>query len=306
MPQKECTLNGLRWIHIEKPESKDIDFIKGLFPFHPLVIESIAKPTFHPLIEEYEDHLFLIVHFPFIYPNNQLNKIIEVDFLVTKDTVITIIYKKHKKIDDIFSELQKDKEIQERLKQKAHSGLLLYHVLDNLLSSLINEVDFLEKDIIAIERKIYQRRGEKIIEEISHITRDILDFRRPITADQSVLKLLPDITTRFYGKSMAPYFVDIIITADKMRNFIENQKEAIEILHHTSESVLSHKTNTIISVLTIFSAILLPLNLVSSIWGMNHVYMPLRDGRFDFWFVLMIMTSVTLTLLYLFRKNRWL
>jgi len=111
---------------------------------------------------------------------------------------------------------------------------------------------------------------------------------------------------QFYGHSVGPYFADVLSTEERFENLVENQRETIEMLHHTNESLLSSRISNIMAVLTVFSAIVLPLNLIASIWGMNQQIMPLRDGRYDFWIVVGIMAVLLFVLVLFFKKKRWL
>ena len=80
----------------------------------------------------------------------------------------------------------------------------------------------------------------------------------------------------------------------------------MDVLYETQTSLMADHISQIMRVLTIFSAIILPLSLVTSIWGMNHEVMPLRDGPLAFWLVIALMGLVGVGLLFFFRKKRWL
>lgn len=301
------TINGLRWIHAMKPDEKDIEYIKNIHPFHKLVLESIENPTFHPLFEDFEDHFFFVLHFPVIYRGWEKNDIVEVDFLVTKESIITVAYEDFKNINEIIDNFRKDEEIRNQVKTK-NSAILLHHIISELFSRLLLHLDVVEEELDKIETEIFQRSKKRmqIVEDISNIRMDILDFWRTVRPQQQVLKSLPEKARKFYDQSAEPYFFDLLNTEERIRNIIENQKETIESLHQTNESLMSGNTNNIISLLTIFSTIILPLNFVASLWGMNHVVMPLRDGPIDFWIVVSGMTALAAIMLAVFRKIRWL
>ncbi len=306
MARKECSINGIRWVSVHKPTREDISFIADLFPFHPFVTESITAPTLHPLVEYFKDHLFLILHFPLIERTQAPNHIVEVDCLITKDTLVTITYMAFERLETIFEDTQKNPAIQKQLARK-HTDFLLYHIIDRLFQKQLEDLDYLEKEITHIEDKIFKKDDRLTVEEISHARKDILDFRRPINPQTAVLQSFIEKAQRFYGKkSMTPYWSDLLVTEDRIKNLIENQKETMDVLYQTNESMLSSKLSRIIAVLTIFSAVILPLNLISSIWGMNQRILPLRDGPFDFWIIVGVMVAVAALLLLFFRRKLWL
>jgi magnesium transporter len=86
---------------------------------------------------------------------------------------------------------------------------------------------------------------------------------------------------------------------------LENYKEVAEALEETNESVISHRLNTILRVLTSISVIVLPLTLIASIWGMN-VRVPGQDNLTDFYIVVGAMLVILLGTVAYFRRRGWL
>lgn len=306
MARKECSINGIRWVAVEMPSPDDLTFITGLFDYHPFITESIVAPTLHPLTELFNDHLFLILHFPLIERNRDPNHIVEVDCLITKNLLVTITYMPFENLDVIFKNVQEDTSIRKQLTRK-HTDFLVYHIVDRLFKKQFEVLDFFEREITKIENKIFKEDERLTVEDIAHTRKDIIDFRRPLKPQVTVLETFVEKVTYLYGtKSMGPYWADLLTSEDRIRNIIDNQKETLDVLYQTNESLISSKLSHIIAVLTIFSAIILPLNLVSSIWGMNQRAMPLRDGPNDFWIIVGVMATITVLLLLYFRKNRWI
>jgi magnesium transporter len=79
----------------------------------------------------------------------------------------------------------------------------------------------------------------------------------------------------------------------------------VEGLESTNESVISHRQNDVLRVLTVFSAILLPLTLLASVFGMNVAF-PGHDTAHAFWAIVAVMVGVGAGLLGFFRWKRWL
>jgi magnesium transporter len=86
---------------------------------------------------------------------------------------------------------------------------------------------------------------------------------------------------------------------------LENFKEVVEALEDTNESVISHRVNNVLRVLTAFSVVILPLTLLASIWGMN-VGVPGEASTEAFWAIIAAMLAILVGLLSLFRWRGWL
>ncbi|MDO8600602.1 MAG: magnesium transporter CorA family protein [bacterium] len=293
--------NGIVWLHATKPSPRDFEAIQRVFRFHPLIMEEIASPTRQPTIEDYRDHFLLILHFPIIYPSSEMNTIAEVDFLVSKKSLVTVVYQDMPRLEDFF------KQYRTSFPEDARDpGLLLYRVIEYLLRGVIPDLEQVADEIDRIEGAIFDRQDWELVEEISNLRRDIVDLRRTMLPQQTALDLLPHVASRLFGKDVEPYFVDILKITRKIFGVLDSYKETTDVLHETIQSLLSNRISSIVSVLTIFSAIILPINFLASIWGMNHQFLPLRDGPYDFWVVMGIMAAIVGGLLWIFRRKRWL
>ena len=55
---------GLRWIHIESPRTADRDWLEEQFDFHPLDYEDVYSRNQRPKLDQYDDYVFIVLHFP--------------------------------------------------------------------------------------------------------------------------------------------------------------------------------------------------------------------------------------------------
>ncbi len=168
-------------------------------------------------------------------------------------------------------------------------------------------LDHIADHIENIEEKVFNNEEEKMLKEISIIKRDIINFRKAIKPQRTVLESLARITPRFTIENMSAYSQEVIGSNIKVWNNVENHKEMIEALEHTNESLLSHKLNETMQILTAFSVIMLPLTLLASIFGMNVVMgMPFANNPFGFWMIMVLMFVTIVLSLIFFKFKKWL
>ncbi|OGN00005.1 MAG: hypothetical protein A3B91_03330 [Candidatus Yanofskybacteria bacterium RIFCSPHIGHO2_02_FULL_41_29] len=297
---REVSYNGVRWIDILKPADRDIKFLET-FNFHHLILEEIRTPTYHPILESYKDYLFLILHFPNFYRRTNQIQSVEIDFLITKDALITVRYHDFPDFENIFDDIQKSPE----LNLDKTTGHLLHHITKQLFSKMFPELDKIKESIDKIEYEIFKNFRDDIIEEIAHIKRQILDFIRALKPQKAVWDSAPEITIGFWGDRIKPYILDLVADYNRTLHFTETHREVADSLHVTSSSLLDNKRNYVIKILTIFTAILLPLSLFASVYGMN-VPLPFEDNRYAFWWIMGTMAISTLIALSWLRKNKWI
>ena len=293
---------NLKWIDILKPGDQEANFLERQFGFHPVIIEEVKTPTYHPLIESYGQYLFLILHFPNFDSASQQIQNIEVDFLITKDALITIRYQEFRDFEDIFSTASGSPN---NYLNKT-TGHLLHSIVKRLFNKTFPELDRVKEAIDRIEDEIFERFDESIIENIAYIKHEILDFIRALKPQKSVWDRAPEVALDFWGERLKPYFSDLIADYNRTLHFAETHREVADSLHFTSSSLLDNRRNYVIKILTIFTAILLPLSLVASIYGMNLAYLPLANHPSAFWIFLGLMSGSTLLALIWLKKNKWI
>src|SRR3712207_2058884 len=96
------------------------------------------------------------------------------------------------------------------------------------------------------------------------------------------------------------YFDDIVDASERIWDMLENYKEVVEALEETNESVISHRVNDVLRVLTAFNLVILPLTLIGTIWGMN-VGVPGEGSIAAFWAIIAGMVVVLTAILVFFR-----
>ena len=299
---KTISHQNFKWIDIVKPTDEDIAFLEKNFPFHHLIVEEIKTPTYHPLIELYDDYIFIILHFPNLNSSGEHIHNVEIDFLITKDSLVTVRYEAFSDFEVLFNATNQSP----AAFMGKTTGHLFHHVIKQLLNKTFPELDRIKEAIDQVENQIFERFNEDIIEKIALLKREILDFLRALKPQKSVWDTAPSIFMTFWGKQLKPYLSDIVADYHRTLHIAETHKEIVDSLHLTCSSLLDNKRNYVIKVLTIFTAIILPLSLVASIYGMNLKFLPLADHPQTFWWFLLGMLAATGLFLAYFRKRGWL
>ena len=170
-----------------------------------------------------------------------------------------------------------------------------------MLRKIGNKLDAIEDDIFEEER------SDEVVRDIFSAKQEIINFRKVIRPQRPVLRDLENYKQRFLAPDLdlEIYFDDIVDAHERIWDILENYKEVIEALEETNESVLNHRVNEILRVLTAISVIVLPLTLIASIWGMN-VGVPGEGDKFDFYVVIALMVVILVGMLSYFRRRDWL
>jgi magnesium transporter len=302
----ELTASGLTWVHLDSLDPDTVNDLRERFGWHALDVEDVLSKRQRPKVDVYPDeaYLFGVLHFPVYDKNVQRLNAAELDFFLGPDYLVTIPNVELLPVTRLFHRLEEDETFRESLFAKG-SGRLLYEVLDDLYDYCFPILDKIGNKLDSIEDDIEDRRSEEIVHDISRVKQEIISYRKIVKPQRPALRLLERHIERFLPEQLDLYFDDLVDASERIWDLLDNYKEVVEALEGTNESVIQHRQNDVLRVLTVFSVVLLPLTLITGIFGMN-VHFPGFDTAAAFWVILGIMLGVLLTLLGFFRFKRWL
>ena len=300
----ELSHNGLTWIHLDAPDSEAASRLAERYGWHPLDVEDVLSKRQRPKIDEYPEYLFAVLHFPVFDKAVQRLNAAELDFFLGPDYLVTLPNIQLLPVTRLFERCRDDEELRESLFVKG-SGYLLYHVLDDLFDYCFPILDKIGHKLDSLEDDVFEGRSEEVVRDLSNAKQEIISYRKIIKPERSTLRVLERNVERFLPENLELYFDDIVDAAERVWDLLDNYKEVVEALEDTNESVISHRQNDVLRILTVFSVILLPLTLISGIFGMNVLF-PGEHTREAFWIIVGLMVAVIVSMVAFFKYKRWL
>jgi magnesium transporter len=300
----EISANGLTWVNLDAPTQEEATELASRFSWHPLDLEDVLSRRERPKVDEYPEYLFAVLHFPVYDKAIQRLNAAELDIFIGPDYLVTLPNVELLPVTRLFRRCEEDEELRDQLFGKG-SGYLLYHVLDDLFDYCFPILDKIGHKLDSIEDDMFEGRSEEVVRDISNVKQEIISYRKIIKPERSTLRLLERHTERFLPEALELYFDDIVDAAERIWDLLDNFKEVVEALEGTNESVIAHKQNHVLRILTVFSVVLLPLTLLTGIFGMNVMF-PGFGTETAWWGILGGMIFTLVTLLSVFRWKRWL
>jgi magnesium transporter len=336
--------NGLSFVNAANPHELEIKDLKRNFGFSPLDLEDYVHRTQIPKIEAFKDYSLIVLDFPFFKQNGShvnsngkertdrttLSRLLNiphatlssipifqmslpkqgriitshVNLFIGNGYVVVLHEGVLSPINEIFSLCQKT--LHNRSKFMGQGTVFLaYKIIDALVDACFPVINELIIMIEKVDQELENKKTQIALEEISITRRNIVFFQTMIKSSMPLFKQLEERKHKTLNDNMVPYWSNILDHLMKMAHRLEDSQELIEGIARSNESLLVSRTNEVIKVLTIFSAIILPLNLVASIYGMNIQGLPYAQDPSSFVILLSIMFIIGGSMLLAFKLKRW-
>lgn len=301
----EATLDDGRsaWLDLEIEDIPELKTFGEILPGHALNWEDAGKPGQRPKLEDHGDHLFLIVrglNTAVVRLARQLETMQLAAFL-TPRLLVTIRSGPLHSVDHVAERIMQGIPL-----LQSGPDAVLHAILDNLVDAYAPHVERWEEEVERLEREAILNPRNTVLARILHIRKHLTNLRRIAIGQKEILLQLSREHHGLVQEDHRPYFRDVydhlVAVVDISDTLRENVTLAVDIFLNA----VNNRLNQVMKVLTLISAIMLPLTLLSGIYGMNFDYMPGLRHPAGFFVMMGLMLAVGLGMVWLFRRMHWL
>lgn len=287
------------WIDCPRPTNSDEKFVREFINLHPITTEDIQEHHTRIKYEEFDGYSFIVysgvakLHKNTI-ENYHISMILGPHFLITF----------HNRPVPTLQNLKKNPERLERLLRKGPDHLL-HHILDTEVDLYFPMVDKMYDDIEIMDEKFVREPSDILLDHIFDKKRLTLRLKRLIVPLGDIFLRLSKTKNDHLSKEVSIYFRDVFDHVVRINETLQNCKEQISDTLGEHQSNMSNKMNETMKVLTIIATIMLPLTLLSGIYGMN-ITLPFQRSTNAFNIITAIMVAIALVMLIYFKRKKWI
>ncbi len=295
------------WVDFEGTSEAEIsrtaDVLLNTFKFHRLTVEDCIETRNQPKVESFPTYLYFIVHAVTSDANSANFATKELDGYLGKNFVVTYHNQPFESIERVKDQVRTGNFICQR-----GADYLLHQILDQLVDLYMPLVDEFDEVITKLEEKVFKSKQSpnQILEEIMNLRRSVARLKRISARQLEVLYRISHGEFSFIEPAHLPFFRDVHDHLLRITDLAENYRDLIGGLFDIHFNVTANKTNEITKVLTIFSAIMLPLSVIAGIYGMNFKNMPELETQYGYFVALGFMALIVIGLLGYFWWKGWI
>lgn len=284
-----------RWLDFLRPSNKDLKALGTKLKIHPVTLEELRSPSAQAHVEVFKNYIYFIYYFPLYDQIEETSWRTEIDFIVTKNAVVTVHYEKLEALNNF---------------KPAATGnplLLLRELVLALMQFQERQLRHIAEKTEAIGQELFKDREKEVLERISRLKRDVSEYRMIVKHQGPILHSLLNRGVRFGGEEVRPYLNDLVGEHLKIVNQLDDYREAITDFEDTNNQLMNIKTTEVMRTFTTLSFLTFPFMLIAALFGMDSLHgIPFSDRPYGFWMVFGGMAAAMIMLAAYFKRRGWI
>jgi magnesium transporter len=296
-PSSDVTL----WVDLAAPTDNEMRVLSDVFHFHPLAVEDATSALQYPKIEPYQGYLYLVLHGIDPSPKQTQFASRDIDFFLGRNFLVTV----H---DGQSRSIARMREVCSRHEHMLADGpvSLLHRIVDSVVDNYRPVIEQIEDRIGQLEEQAFAGH-ERMARHVMKLKRDVTSMRRVLIPQRDAIGRLGRREFPMISDEMAYRFRDVYDHVVRLTEEAILFQDRVTGIFEVNLSTVSHRLNQVMKLLTVMSTIFLPLTVLTGMWGMN-IPLPHFPGgdNLQFLWVAGIMAAISLAMMALFRRNRWI
>lgn len=301
--------DSVTWVHVQgDPTPETMEAFGRLFDFHPLAMEDVTNTGQRPKVDEFKNHLFVVMAHPLLEADGKTVRIQQLSLFLGDNYVVSF----HHGSEDPFEPVRK------RLRN--HIGRLCQRGPDSLLQALIDLVidsgfpvlEGVSDELAELEEEMLETPRSDHLRHLYDLKRTLVFLRRMLWPEREVVNRLVRGEVSRISESTRIYFSDCYDHTIQIMDLIESYRDMATGLLDVYLSSVSYRMNEVMRVLTVIATIFIPLTFIVGVYGMNFRNdkspwaMPELYWYYGYPLIWLVMIVIAVGLLIFFRRRKWL
>ena len=271
---------------------------KEVLKLNPHMMLDAVNAKQRPLMEEYEEALFLSVK-SIVKRKGSRVKLEHISFVLTRDYVLSIQQKQEDRFTAVWDRVREARGIV----RHRPVDYLLYRLMEAVVLPYGEAISALEDHLDQLEVAVVENPNQAVLTSALALKRDLTVLRRALVPMKDVLGGME--TSQFIQPEHLPYFRDVRDQAMQLHDRMESLRSMLDSIEALYLSSVGQRTNEIMRVLTVFSAIFLPITFIAGLYGMNFRNMPETETQNGYFVVLALMATIVVSMLVWMKRKGW-
>jgi magnesium transporter len=293
---------GRLWVDVDSTQRCQHALLEKVFGFHPLSIEDTLSPNGRVKIEEFPTHLFVTLRAvafcettedPYDLETANLYLFIGANYLVTVHAGPS------SSVSEVLTLVERNPDVMQR-----GVGRLSHMVMDTAVDEYFPILDRVDGFVDAIEERVFTSFDQGAMQDIFQVKRLVLSLRRYLAPQREIFNALANRPTKLLDPATQVYFRDVYDHVLRINDSLETYRELLSSTMDSYLTQVSNRLGHITKGLSVVATVSIPFVVISGMYGMNFMDIPLAHHPHGFWILLAIQLAVGVALLALLRWRK--
>ena len=308
---KNYNYHNLIWVDVTSPTNEDVSSLVKKYSLNPVVGDVLLSPIRNPKVSSYKEYILLTLRIPIRTNNDNKKRVIkkEIDFVIGRNFIITSHAENIEPLH-VFGKAFETNIILDKRGIGDHAGLIFYYIMQRIYAYMKNDLENIKDELERAEEHVFTGHERKMVEVLSDISRELIDFKQTIRLHHEVLVSFEAVPYKlfdeFLGKDMLSIAHDIRGEYEDVHNIMANCRELVNDLKETNTSLFSYKQNENMKLFSILAFVTFPLTLLLNLFSLPTSHIPLIGYKYDWEIIALTIIVLAFSMFYFFKKKKWL
>ncbi len=288
------------WINFFQPTLEELNLVSQSLNLHELTLEDLQNTRVRPKVEEFEDHMFVVFKALNLNEGEDVLDVINLNLLLFKSTLITV---HQKPLPSVMALLESERQRLTCLQRG--TAFLMYTILDRIVDEYFPIMDELDDTTEEIQSRIFERFDKEVSSQIFEWKTKVAHLRRRVGPQREMLMNLANRPHPLLPPKIQVYFRDVYDHLIRIHDNLESYRDILQGAMDSYMTQVSNRMNEVMKVLSIVATIMLPLGILTGLYGTNFEVLPGAKGAHSFWIFLGGMFAVAGGAAIFFKLRKW-
>lgn len=288
------------WINLFQPTPEELEIVSRALNLHELTLEDLQNARGRPKVEEFENHIFVVFKALNLNEGEDILDVINLNMLLFKNILITAHLKPLPSVKALL-----DSERARPTCLNKGPAFLMYTIVDRIVDEYFPLMDELDDTTEEIQSQIFERFDPTVSSRIFEWKTRVAHLRRRVGPQREMLMNLANRPHPLIPPKIQVYFRDIYDHLIRIHDNLESYRDILQGAMDSYMTQVSTRMNEVMKVLSIVATIMLPLGILTGLYGTNFEVLPGAKGAYSFWIFLGGMLAVAGGAAIFFKLRRW-
>ncbi len=294
------------WIDVDVAQTDDARALLGRIALcAPEIVEDALTREPATQIARYDDYLHMVLSGCRLQgPRGASSKgdkfdLERVDVIMGERFLLTL----HKG-QPVFLEAVRRSYVADFIRFAQSPSFLLYELWDHLIDNYLSVHKKFEERVEAVQAQLIGNVQNGIFAEASELGSDLLHLRKVVLPARAVLTDLSTRKSPFVSEATQPFLGNMVGTIERVLQDVLVDRDILSGALNNYMSMVAHKTNAVMSRLTVVSIIFLPLTFLCGVYGMNFTVLPEKEWEYGYAYFWALVVVIVIGLIWLMKRNK--